>query len=209
MTYIAMGPGALDYLPCRYGTSKLLFRGPRRKLDRPYIAFVGGTETYGRFIEKPFSKLVEDETGQQCVNFGCMNAGIDVFSRDPYIPMATAGAMITVVQVMGAQNMTNRFYSVHPRRNDRFVAPSDLLKTIYREIDFSEFHFNKHMLTTLKKCPRTGLKRSIKNCNLRGLPECGCWWGRCEARSYCYGLPITPRARAYFPVMDLGRTRCL
>ena len=151
MTYSAMGPGALDYLPCRYGTSKLLFRGPRRKLDRPYIAFVGGTETYGRFIAKPFSRLIEDEIGQRCVNFGCMNAGIDVFSRDPYIPMATAGAMITVVQVMGAQNMTNRFYSVHPRRNDRFLAPSDLLKTIFREVDFSEFHFNKHMLTTLKK----------------------------------------------------------
>ncbi|MBW4961842.1 DUF6473 family protein [Sulfitobacter sp. CW3] len=151
MTYVAMGPGALDYQPCRYGTSKLLFRGPRRELDEPYVAFVGGTETYGRFIEKPFAALVEEETGQRCVNFGCLNAGIDVFARDPYVPGAAAAAMITVVQVMGAQNMSNRFYSVHPRRNDRFLAPSDLLKTIFREIDFSEFHFNKHLLTTLRK----------------------------------------------------------
>ncbi|MEM5522134.1 DUF6473 family protein [Sulfitobacter sp. AS59] len=151
MTYVAMGPGALDYQPCRYGTSKLLFRGPKRALDEPYIAFIGGTETYGRFIAKPFATLVEEETGQRCVNFGCLNAGIDVFARDPYVPVAAAEAVMTVIQVMGAQNMSNRFYSVHPRRNDRFLAPSDLLKTIFREIDFSEFHFNKHLLTTLRK----------------------------------------------------------
>ncbi|SFT14483.1 hypothetical protein SAMN04488040_3433 [Sulfitobacter marinus] len=151
MTYVAMGPGALDYQPCRYGTSKLLFRGPKRTLDKPYVAFIGGTETYGRFIEKPFAALVEEETGQRCVNFGCLNAGIDVFARDPYVPQAASEAVITVVQVMGAQNMSNRFYSVHPRRNDRFLAPSDLLKTIFREIDFSEFHFNKHLLTTLRQ----------------------------------------------------------
>jgi hypothetical protein len=42
MTYDALGVGALDYLPCRYGTSKLLFRGPRRPLKDPYLVFMGG-----------------------------------------------------------------------------------------------------------------------------------------------------------------------
>ncbi|MDC1223540.1 DUF6473 family protein [Ascidiaceihabitans sp.] len=46
MTYDVLGAGNLDYLPCRYGTSKLLFRGPRRPLKEPYIAFLSGTETY-------------------------------------------------------------------------------------------------------------------------------------------------------------------
>jgi hypothetical protein len=151
MTYDVMGPGALDYLPCRYGASKLLFRGPRRKLDEPYLAFLGGTETYGRFIPKPFSAVVEDKLRLPCVNFGCLNAGLDVFVYDPFVSAAAARAKITVLQIMGAQNMANRYYSVHPRRNDRFVAPTALLKSIFREIDFSEFHFNKHMLTTLKK----------------------------------------------------------
>lgn len=150
MTYTALGPGALDYLPCRYGTSKLLFRGPKRKLDDPYVAFLGGAETYGRFITRPFPTLVEEETGMTCANFGFPNAGLDVYSCDPFVPEAAAAAKITVIQAMGAHNMTNRYYSVHPRRNDRFVAPSDLLKSIFRNIDFSEFHFNKHMLTALK-----------------------------------------------------------
>lgn len=149
MTYDALGPGALDYLPCRYGTSKLLFRGPRRDLDQPYVAFVGGTETYGKFIEKPLPALVEAQVGTTCANFGFLNAGIDAFIQDPFVLEAASSAEVTVVQVLGAQNMTNRFYSVHPRRNDRFVAPSTLLGTIYREVDFADFNFNRHMLNHL------------------------------------------------------------
>jgi len=59
-------------------------------------------------------------------------------------------AKTTVVQVMGAQNMSNRFYTVHPRRNDRFLKASILLQTIFREVDFTEFSFTRHMLSSLK-----------------------------------------------------------
>lgn len=151
MTYDVLGPGPLDYLPCRYGTSKLLFRGPRRNLDDPYVAFLGGTETYGKFLERPFPALVEGATGRVCVNFGFPNAGIDVYAHDPFVAKAASEADLTVLQVMGAQNMTNRFYSVHPRRNDRFIGASPLMQTIFREVDFSEFHFTKHMLSHLQK----------------------------------------------------------
>ena len=149
MTYDALGAGALDYLPCRYGTSKLLFRGPRRSIDQPYVAFLGGTETYGKFIENPFPDLVEQKVGQVCINLGCVNAGVDVFAADEHVIEMANKAEITVVQITGAQNMSNRFYTVHPRRNDRFLKPSALLQAIYREVDFSEFSFNKHMLHRL------------------------------------------------------------
>lgn len=150
MSNESMGPGALDYLPCRYGTSKLVFRGPRRDLTKPFVAFVGSTETYGKFIAAPYPSLVERSLELPCVNFGLMNAGIDAFVHDPFVVETASQADVTVVQVMGAQNMTNRFYAVHPRRNDRFVSASTLLQTIYREVDFSEFHFNKHMLNDLR-----------------------------------------------------------
>ncbi len=149
MTYDALGPGALDYSPCRYGTSKLLFRGPRRHLKSPYLAFIGGSETYGKFIEQPFPARVEAAIGMTCVNFGFPNAGVDVFVDDPFVGRAAAKARITVVQVLGAQNMTNRLYAVHPRRNDRFISATPLLQRIYREVDFADFHFNKHMLGRL------------------------------------------------------------
>ena len=150
MTYENLGLGALDYFPCRYGNSKLLFRGPRKKMAGDYIAMLGGTETYGKYIETPFPALVQEQLGIECVNFGCMNAGVDVFSNEPTVISACNKSRVTVVQVVGAQNMSNRFYAVHPRRNDRFVRASTLLKTIFREVDFTEFHFTKHLLTTLQ-----------------------------------------------------------
>lgn len=151
MAYERMGEGALDYSPYRYGASRLMFRGPRRRLEGDFIAVLGGTETYGRFIEKPYPELIEAVTGMQMINFGCVNAGVDVFLNDPEVLAACRKAQATVVQILGAQNMTNRYYAVHPRRNDRFLRASPLMKTIFREIDFTEFNFTRHMLSTLQQ----------------------------------------------------------
>ena len=127
-----------------------MFRGPRRDLDLPYVVVLGGTEAYGKFVPEPFSNLIEVNTGLRMVNLGCMNAGIDVYLKDPAILNVAARARVVVIQVMGAQNLTNRFYAVHPRRNDRFLHASPLLRTIFREVDFTEFNFTGHMLQTLQ-----------------------------------------------------------
>ncbi|SFM69073.1 DUF6473 family protein [Shimia aestuarii] len=149
MSYEKMGDGDLDYEPCRYGTSRLLFRGPKKELEGDFVAFLGGTETYGKFIPAPFPQLVEEALGQTCVNLGFVNAGVDVFLSEPALLEIAQRARVTVVQVMGAQNMSNRFYKVHPRRNDRFVGASNMMRMVFREVDFSEFHFTRHMLGTV------------------------------------------------------------
>ncbi|MCW3780552.1 DUF6473 family protein [Defluviimonas salinarum] len=142
---------ALDYFPCRYGQSKVMFRGQRRRLDGRYVAVLGGTETYGKFIEEPYPALMEKALDLPVVNFGCMNAGPDAFLAEPVILSACARARVTVIQLMGAQNITNRFYAVHPRRNDRFLRASAQMKSIFPDIDFTEFNFTGHMLGTLKE----------------------------------------------------------
>lgn len=149
MSYDALGAAALDYAPCKYPNSRLQFRGPERRLDAPYVAFLGGTETYGKFIKAPFPALVESSIGVNCVNFGIINAGVDVFIKDSFLSNVVNGAEATILQVVGAQNLSNRFYTVHPRRNDRFLKASPLLRAIYPEVDFSEFHFTRHMLSAL------------------------------------------------------------
>ena len=141
--------GGLSYAPCRYGMSRIFFRGPRRRLDQPYIAFIGGTETYGKFIDQPLPALVEAQLQQTCVNFGCVNGGVDTFVNDPTIMAACHDADVTVVQVMGANYLSNRFYSVHPRRNDRFLRASTVMEAIYNDVDFSDFTFTRHMLSCL------------------------------------------------------------
>ncbi|MBP0483436.1 DUF6473 family protein [Sagittula salina] len=143
------GLATLEYYPCRYGNSRVQFRGPKRSLEGRFIAFLGSTETYGRFIEAPFPHLLEQRLGVVCVNFGVVNAGVDLYLNDPSVLDSVMQARAKVVQVMGAQNMSNRYYAVHPRRNDRFLRASERLEELYPEVDFTEFHFVRHMLGKL------------------------------------------------------------
>lgn len=149
MTFEGVGARAIDYMPCRYGRSKLLFRGPRRKMQGRYVAVLGGTETYGRFVPEPYPALLEKRCGVETANLGLVNAGIDVFINEPMIQDLCAGAVVTVIQLLGAANMSNRFYAVHPRRNDRFLRASSMLKTLYPDLDFAEFNFTRHLFATL------------------------------------------------------------
>lgn len=149
MKHDSIDGGGLHYAPCRYGMSRIFFRGPKRKLETPYIAFIGGTETFGKFIDKPLPALVEKELSIDCVNLGCVNAGVDAFVNDPTVMGICRDADVTVVQIMGANFMSNRFYSVHPRRNDRFLRASTVMQAIFNDVDFSQFTFTRHMLNTL------------------------------------------------------------
>lgn len=151
MTYDIMGAGALDYLPCHYGTSKLTFRGPERDMQPPYLVFLGGTQTFGKFIEQPFPLKVEHLTGIPSVNFGQVNAGLDVYLSERVVLDATKDAYVTVVEVLGAANLSNQFYTVHPRRNDRFLRASQKLIQLFPEVDFTQFNFTQHMLIHLHK----------------------------------------------------------
>lgn len=139
----------INYAPCRYGTSRVFFRGPRRPLDSPYIAFVGGTDTYGKYIPKPFPQIVEERLGISCPNFGVINASIDAFLHEKTVHAISTDSVRNVVQIMGAQNLSNRFYTVHPRRNDRFIEASTVVRAIYPEVDFTDFTFTRHMLGAL------------------------------------------------------------
>lgn len=149
MSFAFPGETSLDYLPCRYGRSKLVFRGPRRELAGPYVAVLGGSETFGKFVAAPYPALLQETLGVAVVNLGAMNAGPDAWAADPAVAEIAARARVTVVQITGAQNLTNRFYAVHPRRNDRFLRASPLLASIYREVDFTEFNFTRHMIQSL------------------------------------------------------------
>ncbi|MFC2969799.1 DUF6473 family protein [Acidimangrovimonas pyrenivorans] len=143
--------GALDYQPCHYGSSRLVFRGPAHELAGRYCAVLGGNETYGRFVERPYPALIEAATGLGMVNLGCMNAGLDVYLNDSGVLEICGGARVAVLQLTGAQNMTNRFYAVHPRRNDRFLRASPQMRAIYPEVDFTDFNFTRHMLLSLQQ----------------------------------------------------------
>lgn len=151
MSYEIFGADAPGIAPCRYGESKLLFRGPKREIDGPFVAVIGGTEVYGRYVETPFAEILEADLKTQVVNLGCINAGLDSFMHDSDVLRMAREADACVLQVLGAQNLTNRFFRVHPRRNDRFLEALPELYDLYPEVDFTEFHFNRHLLNTIRE----------------------------------------------------------
>jgi hypothetical protein len=183
MAYAYAGEGPLDYHPCHYGGSKLIFRGPHRDLSLPYVVALGGTETYGRFIPRPWPDLVEGATGWRMVNLGCVHAGPDAWLCDPAALRVVQGARAAVVQLMGAANLSNRHYGVHPRRNDRFVRAHPPLRSLYPEVDFTHFHFTRHLLTTL---------RQVSPARFAALADDlrAAWVGRMRALIEAAGVPV-------------------
>ncbi|MFT3690616.1 DUF6473 family protein [Paenirhodobacter sp.] len=158
MAFVDSGNGALDYSPCRYGGSRLMFRGPSRALDRDYIAAFGGSETYGRFVPDPWPGRLEASLDLPVINFGCLNAGADTFVQEDVLARLGRMAKVSVVQMVGAANLSNSFYYVHPRRNDRFLTETGRMRDLFPKVDFSEFTSTWHMLGLLRARDREAFR---------------------------------------------------
>lgn len=142
--------GAEEVELYRFGRSKQIFRGPRPDLDRPYVAFIGGSEPFGKFVSSPFPKLTQRMVDTPCVNWGTPGAGPGFFLKDPVLLNACSNAQICVIQVMDAVPLSNRLYSVFPRRNMRLRGVSDSLCALYPETDFGKFKYVPAMIRELK-----------------------------------------------------------
>lgn len=150
MAFEYLGANALNYNYCRYGDSKRVFRGPKVATDGIYDVVIGGTETFGKFVEMPYPDLMSTKSGVPAVNLGQMYSGADYFGDDRDLLALSAKARRVVIQLTGVQNMTNRFYLVHPRRNDRFLRPTKLLSAIFSDVDFTDIHFTGHLMGALQ-----------------------------------------------------------
>jgi hypothetical protein len=94
--------------------------------------------------------LIETAIGEVCVNLGNQSSGPDVFLNDTAIQSLCHDAAATVIQIPCATNLSNPFYKVHPRRNDRFIAPTERLVALFPELDFAEIAFTGHLITRLR-----------------------------------------------------------
>ncbi len=133
----------------RLGTGRLAFRGDAPDPARPWILCLGGGESWGRGGVVPWPILLARRSGAQIVNLACPNAGLDLVLRDPERLALCRPARALIVQITGAHLLSNRFYRVHPWRNDRFLDASAALRKLYPEVDFTEFAFVRHMLQRL------------------------------------------------------------
>ena len=149
MSYHQAGPCRPEEAVCQYAGSKRWFRGPASALAKPYVACVGGDETFGRFVETPFPAVLEARLGETCANFGSLFCGVEAMSRDQGLLDLINRSQLCVLQAPCVSYQSNRFYRVHSRRNDRFLEPMQDLVDLYPEEDFTEVHFVRHLLGKL------------------------------------------------------------
>lgn len=152
MLNIQTGADALNYAPCRYGKSRAVFRGPGCDLTGSYMVALGGAATFGKYVAQPYPALLQAATGYPVANLGALNAGPDFYLSDPETLRLASRARLGVVQITGADAISNPFYIVHARRNDRFLAATPALTALYPEVDFSEINFTGHLLSVLIAC---------------------------------------------------------
>lgn len=140
-----------DYQVYRFGEKQQLYRGPVPDLRGRYIAYLGATATFGRFVERPFAQVVAEETGLAALNLGADGAGPGFFLQDADVLQLVEGAALCVLEVMGADAISNRMYSVRPRRNARLHTVSDLLRGIYPELDLDDIGQVSRLLAVLSQ----------------------------------------------------------
>ena len=136
----------VEYNTYRFGRSRQRFRGPKPDLSGSYISFIGGSETFGKFVEHPFPALLEESLDFTCANWGTPGAGPSFFLKDPVVLEACSNSKVCVVSVMGAVAMSNRLYSVFKRRNSRVRTMSAGLRAMFPDLNLEDFRFAHNML---------------------------------------------------------------
>lgn len=136
---------------CVYPGSKLMCRGPARKLDGDFIAVLGGAETLSAHLSHDVAQVIEEVTGVTCVNLSAAHAGPAAYLSDAGLLMNVARARAVVLSIPGAHLARNTCFHAHSRRNDRVVRQSSGLRSLFPEVDFISCPFVRHMLGEMER----------------------------------------------------------
>lgn len=139
----------IDYDTYVWGRLSQTYRGPRPDLTRPYVACLGGAQTFGRYVDRPFPALLEAALGRTVANFGAPNAGPGFFLRDSEVIEAASRAELCVIQVMSARSLSNRLFQVKLSRNAQIEAVSKALQDLFPHVDFETFTYAHNMLNQI------------------------------------------------------------
>ncbi|MBK8976206.1 MAG: hypothetical protein IPM29_09780 [Planctomycetes bacterium] len=88
------------------GLDGLEFRGPRVDIDARPIVCLGAAQTFGRFVDAPFPRLLADALGVPVLNLAVGGVGPRHYLQPHYSPYLRA-ARLVVVQVLSGSNASN------------------------------------------------------------------------------------------------------
>ena len=85
MSYVAMDVRPVDFILCRYGNSKNLFRGPKKSCMHSYGVCLARADTFGGKGPDPFSAMLEREMGMPILSLGAQHYGAGFYTEDDAI----------------------------------------------------------------------------------------------------------------------------
>ena len=91
------------------GIAEHTFRGPIPDLSQPYIACIGGAQTMGRFVHRPFPDQLAEHLELPCLNLGLGGAG----PRSALVPEVLGllqRARLVVVQMFSGRSASNALF---------------------------------------------------------------------------------------------------
>jgi hypothetical protein len=121
----------IDYGLSQLPGTDLLVRGPVPDLNKPYIVALGAAQTFGRFVHRPYSDLVAEQTGLPVLNLGMSGAGPSFFLLRPNVISIINRATLAIVQVMSGRSSSNSRVTVSV--NQGVVRPVDAPATVHGE----------------------------------------------------------------------------
>ena len=128
--------GGFDYrLHERPGLGRQVFRGPAPDPGKPYIAFLGAAQTFGRFVETPFPALLGERLGVQALNLGVGGAGPRHFDRPAYLDLANCAEAV-VLQTLSGRSASSSLFDNSARGG--LIGSTPLAEGPVRAEDFLE-----------------------------------------------------------------------
>jgi LPS sulfotransferase NodH len=128
--------GGVEYDLCRYAElGDREFRGPPVDLAKPYVAFIGAAQTFGRFVAEPFPTLLQRRLGAPALNLGVGGAGPRLFARPRFLNLLNRAEAV-VFQVLSGRSVSCSLFdnsrgggltgvtplAPHPVRAEEFLA---------------------------------------------------------------------------------------
>lgn len=92
-----------------YNFQGLELRGPKLN-NQKYVAYIGASQTFGRFCSEPYSHLLEKKLNIGTLNFGVGGKGPTYFLENQIILEAVNQAEIVIIQVLSGRSTGNSVF---------------------------------------------------------------------------------------------------
>jgi hypothetical protein len=92
-----------------YDYQGLELRGPKLSTNK-YIAYIGASQTFGRYCQEPYPHLLEKRLNMGTLNFGIGGKGPTYFLRNKIILEAVNKAELVIIQVLSGRSISNSVF---------------------------------------------------------------------------------------------------